>query len=204
MPFQGTNRQVREWQFSGNDGLKELQLCSASFSGHQAAGFHWNRGLLVFQSYQRGGKVSIEIGQVKMPQSLLLARFQCFSFKIFLNVLDFKPSTSARQIWPRSYWFSTSVLCHLNAEIFIRKSKLQVNISNSSVSTNNSHKSSPSSATSCKRADTQQRFWRDHMTRCVYREAPLAAKSVLPTQGETLGGSGSCPGKRCQGYDPEK
>ena len=68
----------------------------------------------------------MEIQQVKMPQSLLLARFQCFSFKIFLNVLDFKPSTSARQIWPRSYWFSTSVLCHLNAEIFIRKSKLPI------------------------------------------------------------------------------
>ena len=42
------------------------------------------------------------------------------------------------------------------------------------------------------------------MTRFVRREAPLAAKSILPTQGETLGGSGSCPDKRWQGYDPEK
>ena len=151
---------------------------------------------------QLGG--GMEIQQVKMPQSLLLARFQCFSFKIFLNVLDFKPNTSAKQIWPRSYWFSTSVLCHLKAEIFIRKSKLQVNISSSSVSTNDSRKSSPSPAISCKWGDTQQRFWRDHMTRFACREAPLAAKSVLTTQGETLGGPGSCPGKRSQGYDPEK
>ena len=67
----------------------------------------------------------MEIWQVKMPQSLLLARFQCFSFKIFLNVLDFKPSTSASQIWPRGYWFATSVLCHLNAETFIEKERVK-------------------------------------------------------------------------------
>lgn len=42
--FQGTTRQVKQWQFSGNGALKELQSCPAFSSICQAASFHCGCG----------------------------------------------------------------------------------------------------------------------------------------------------------------
>lgn len=75
--------------------------------------------------------------QVKMPK-LAASTIPMLLLQIFLNVLDFKPNTSAKQRYsPGAIDFPIYPMPSKGRNLY-RKSKLQANISNSSVSTNDS------------------------------------------------------------------